>query len=344
MNGPRGGAVLPRVPDTALRLWFCLAGLLLCSGVSELPVPHNVTMEATNNFYVLKWIWDQWETKDTVRFTVDHSYYDQENYVTACNRTAAWQCNLTSENLSYFACYMLRVRAEGPGKSSNWHSLLFCPHINASLGPPSDVKLESSNSGLRVTIEEPLMANNKQMSFICLPSYHILYWEMDAPQQTYDMKGKQTIVYLHPLKAETEYCLQIRTMCQGLENDNPFTTPKCGKTSGKGLPPLWHILLPVFVFLLLVILLATIYWKKIRSLFPVYIQPTSILGFPMTFTPPLQLPEENCTTLQEVLYSQPEVEPSSSGISQWQGSFLKDSGISFWESKSSSGQDTRDKS
>uniref|UniRef100_A0A8C9TR88 Fibronectin type-III domain-containing protein n=1 Tax=Scleropages formosus TaxID=113540 RepID=A0A8C9TR88_SCLFO len=159
---------------------LCTVTLTLLSvgpAAAALPMPRNVTVEAVNNLYVLKWMWDQWETNYTVRFT--------EHYTMACNRTAEWQCDLTPQKLNYWASYTLRVRAEGPGQNSEWQRLLFRPHMQASLGPPSDVKVESSDSRLRVTFKEPLMAHNESVSSICLPSYRIQYWELDASLQVW---------------------------------------------------------------------------------------------------------------------------------------------------------------
>nr|QYB23513.1 cytokine receptor family B5a [Scleropages formosus] len=345
MNGGRSSWVPERAGDGARQLWPCLSGLLLCTAAAALPMPRNVTVEAVNNLYVLKWMWDQWETNYTVRFTVDYSFSDQEHYTTACNRTAEWQCDLTPQNLNYWASYTLRVRAEGPGQNSEWQRLLFRPHMQASLGPPSDVKVESSDSRLRVTFKEPLMAHNESVSSICLPSYRIQYWELDASLQRQELEVHLTEVSLRHLKALAVYCLQVRTICTKLEMASLFTPPKCERTQGSSHSLLWILLLLVFGFVLLLILLATKYCSKFKEIFPVYSLPTSILDLPMTITPLLQIPEENCTTLhiqEEVLCHQPEVESSGLSVSQWQDSSTKDLGISSWRSNLSSGQHTRD--
>uniref|UniRef100_A0A8C9SX59 Fibronectin type-III domain-containing protein n=1 Tax=Scleropages formosus TaxID=113540 RepID=A0A8C9SX59_SCLFO len=112
---------------------------------AALPMPRNVTVEAVNNLYVLKWMWDQWETNYTVRFT--------EHYTMACNRTAEWQCDLTPQKLNYWASYTLRVRAEGPGQNSEWQRLLFRPHMQGKSRPRTQC---ATSSWLSQDFEDPV--------------------------------------------------------------------------------------------------------------------------------------------------------------------------------------------
>ncbi|KAG7463674.1 hypothetical protein MATL_G00179090 [Megalops atlanticus] len=310
-----------------------LAFILTLTVAEALLSPENVTMEAVNTRYVLRWDWDQTHANYTVKFTAGYTYSNEhgEPDKWVCNRTTEKQCDFSFQNLHYLASYKVWVRAEGRNESSCWHLLKFCPEEHASLGPPPHVEVVSGEAMLMVNIAEPVTVYNASMSSIMPLSFRVQYWEKDATHQKSNQSLTATWGTLSPLKPWTEYCLKVCAFSMEYDKTSPFTNKLCVQTRGKKNRLFWKILPGVLICLLLVILPVYVYRNTIKSLCLPPNLPSSIQDPPPAVTPLLQPWEESCTVLAVVAaptpQCQPEFEQRELPQAQRQDSSGQDSGI-----------------
>ncbi|XP_036401719.1 interferon alpha/beta receptor 1a-like [Megalops cyprinoides] len=308
-----------------------LAFLLTLTVAEALLRPENVTMEAVNTRYILRWNWDQTQANYTVRFTAGYTYSNEKSYNWVCNRTAENQCDFSFQNLYYWACYTVQVQAEGQRESSQWYPLKFCPDEHASLGPPPHVEVISREAMLTINITEPLTIHNVSMSSIMPLSFWVQYWEKDASQQKSNKKLNTSWGTLTLLKPWTEYCLKVSAFNTDYKKTSPFTNKLCVQTRGRENRLFWKLLPGLLIFLLLVMSPVYYYRNTIQSPCLLPNLPSSIQDPLPAASPLLQLQEESCPVLAVVAVQtpqcQPEFEQRELLQTQRQDSSGQDSGI-----------------
>ncbi|KAM8858185.1 interferon alpha/beta receptor 1a-like [Synchiropus picturatus] len=253
----------------------CWTLLTLAVGGSAEPAPpQNLTMVTLNTNYQLHWDWNGPPT-DHVTFTVQYlSSYKVEQHKddwsapSRCENTTRRLCDLTHQNLFYFGCYTVRVRAIIKGDPSNWTSTEFCPDRDARLGPPSRVQLSPAGADLEVEITDPLTSSNTSMREMCSSlRYLLLYWEHGATAQR-SQRSRHNREVLRDLQPQTRYCVAVQSVVESYANkSSAFTAAQCAWTAGA--PPWWQILLyflgPLLASFLLVLPVLLLVFRCYRT-------------------------------------------------------------------------------
>ncbi|KAK6309548.1 hypothetical protein J4Q44_G00194290 [Coregonus suidteri] len=290
-----------------------------------------------NTQYILTWDWDQTTTGNAVTFTAEYiAVFEmkmKKDWSRVCDGTTHTRCDLTGSDLLYLGRYMLRVRASAGGLHSHWVYKDFCPHIDASLGPPSRVELapvgEPAGSEhlwppdqhqgsmkapvgnqLDVNISDPLTSTQGSMEDH-IPSlyYHILYWSRsDDPQG------------LNP---------KVEVSSENLTSG--YTAPQCMQTEGD--TPYWQIFLyflvsmvVCFLFVLLPSYAAFRFYRVLKYAFYPSIQlPAHIQEYLCDSSPASRSDIPRLLTAKAELCSPPSELEQDSGRHSRQGS--GDSGV-----------------
>ncbi|XP_062302811.1 interferon alpha/beta receptor 1a-like [Osmerus eperlanus] len=286
-------------------LHFCLAVIFSSSVFAALPSPQNVKMDAINTRYILLWEWNQ-SQHDKVTFTAEFTFSnDESGYTRICTGMTQKWCNFSSK-LDYFASYELRVRAEGhAGLKSSWAIRKeFCPEEDATLGPPTHVRVEPGNGMVTISFREPMTEQGAPMSFILKNmAFKLQYWDTQTPSQkvTKVIQATQHTLILQPRK---QFCLQVSAISEEYEKVSPHTQMQCVTTTGD--LTVWLILLAV-VGPALSIGLVYIYRRKKRRVPSHSIKPSSILGLPKSLTPlSVDSSEESCAVMTVVTNGWPQ--------------------------------------
>ncbi|KAJ8350892.1 hypothetical protein SKAU_G00260220 [Synaphobranchus kaupii] len=251
-----------------------------------LPSPHNLTLQTLNTQYILRWEWEQQTlANQNITFTAQFlpAYKirrKKQDWKLVCNTTLDTHCDFTNSQLHYQGIYLLRVRADCGGESSEWVQKEFCPHEDANLGPPSKVEVFPGNGLLRLWISDPLTSNNKSMREKLLPSLYFLiqYWRQSQTvvEDIRVLETSQNDVTLVNLQSRTTYCVTVRSHIDFYNKTSQFSPVLCMKTTGQ--IPVWLVILVVLP--VLVVLSISLY----RS-FPL---------IKSTFFPSAQLPDSMC--------------------------------------------------
>ncbi|KAJ8379146.1 hypothetical protein AAFF_G00230580 [Aldrovandia affinis] len=263
-TGVGNSAMLPVNPG--------LAFIFTATAAIALHSPYNVTMEAVNTRFILKWDWDRTQANYTMTFTAEYVLSHLEDrrlsYRRVCYRTAERWCDFSFQNLSFSSTYLVSVRAEGRQETSRWSVLPFCPEEEASLGPPSGVEVHCGEATLTVIVAEPLTVYNVPMSSVLPLSYRVQYWERHAPQRnrTQELKGTQgTVTVLQP---GAEYCLRICAFNLNYDKISSYTGQQCVQTSGTGHHVLWSTPLSALCCVMLACALWTCHGRSRRLCLP----------------------------------------------------------------------------
>ncbi|CAN9498053.1 unnamed protein product [Ophioblennius macclurei] len=306
---------------------LCLLTCCLHSSAAaaQLAPPHNVTMITLNTNYTLSWDYDSSVgNAHAVTFTTQYLpkfklRKKKANWITTCNETAQWSCDLTVFNFHYLGIYMIRVRATVNRIHSDWVQKEFCPDKDAAVGPPSGVRLLPVGSDLEVSITDPQTIKNTSMKEH-LPKlyYHIHYWERAGDALGTPLRSITNTVTLPNLKAWTWYCVSVQSACDFYNKSSRFTTPLCMQTEGP--VPWWQICLYFFIslmicFLLVTFLLCGFFWirKTIKATFyPVNRLPAHFQQYRHESTdsdiPPLFTPDSESVVCDKVIiFPQPEL-------------------------------------
>ncbi|CAB1329119.1 unnamed protein product [Coregonus sp. 'balchen'] len=330
------------------------------SVVAELSLPQNLTLLTLNTQYILAWDWDQTTTGNAVTFTAEYiAVFEmkmKKDWSRVCDGTTHTRCDLTGSDLLYLGRYMLRVRASAGGLHSHWVYKDFCPHIDASLGPPSRVELAPVGNQLEVNICGPLTSTQGSMKAPVgnqldvnisdpltstqgsmedhIPSlyYHILYWSRSDDPQGLNPKvevSSENLVTLPELEAWTWYCVMVQSRYDYYNKTSGYTAPQCMQTEGD--TPYWQIFLyflvsmvVCFLFVLLPSYAAFRFYRVLKYAFYPSIQlPAHIQEYLCDSSPGSDIPR--LLTAKAELCSPPSELEQDSGRHSRQGS--GDSGV-----------------
>ncbi|XP_010904272.2 interferon alpha/beta receptor 1a isoform X1 [Esox lucius] len=300
--------------------YYFWAAFLAYSVFAALPGPHNLTMDAMNTRYILRWDWNHSLTNDSVHFTAKYTLsnleWDPTLSVGKCVRTTERMCDF-SEELEYSASYVLTVMAEVGGQRSNWSRKKFVPDEDAALGPPSHVEVEPGDAMVTVSFREPMTEKNTPMgSLLSSRLYFTLqYWEKDHPSQKQEKVVDTTERTLSPLKPWTEYCLRVNAFNKDWNKTSPPTSPQCVRTLGKRHPHVWLVLLVLLILLSCVALVYYNYCRRNKSILSKYTFPGNILQKSQDPTSLILFPLEECCTVMSVVAKQ--VELTKQHQQQW---------------------------
>ncbi|KAG5833748.1 hypothetical protein ANANG_G00279170 [Anguilla anguilla] len=252
---------------------FVLVVLSFLQSASEvsaiLPSPHNLSLQTLNTQYILKWEWEQQTpANQSVTFTAQYLHTfkivrKKQDWTLVCNATLDMQCDFSHSQMHYLGNYVLRVRADSAGESSEWvQTSEFCPDQDGDLGPPSKVEVVPGNGLLRVWISDPLTSNNKSMRETLLPSlyFFIQYWKQtkNGVEGSRVLRTSNNEVTLLNLQSWTTYCVRVRSHFDFYNKTSHFSPALCMKTTGQ--VPAW------LVILALCLVLAALFFGLYRSL------------------------------------------------------------------------------
>ncbi|XP_043852406.1 interferon gamma receptor 2 isoform X1 [Dromiciops gliroides] len=208
-------------PAAALRLGHvlrcfcccCLSFLLvLAEPLTQLPAPHNQRIHLYNLEQVLSW--DAVPTNNftsPVLYSVEYKYSQSEwrsMECVNCTRIAEPVCNFTVATpppcFSPFYYVSLRIKAELGELVSDWALVPWFQFFqNATIGPPLDIHVTSSDRSLSITLKPPFKVNFDTFR------YHVYYWEKEGKQKIKSSFISQSI-RLKDLNTPSEYCLQVQ--------------------------------------------------------------------------------------------------------------------------------------
>ncbi|KAJ8004590.1 hypothetical protein DPEC_G00137860 [Dallia pectoralis] len=247
---------------------------------AALPSPDNLTLDAVNTRYILRWNWNHYPTNYSVLFTARYTLSNREGDPSAhrekCVRTTERSCDF-SDVLNYSAMYVLTVMAEAGGQRSNWSRLMFVADEDAALGPPSHVELEPGDAMVTVRFREPMTEQNTPMSSLLHSTvyFRLQYWKKNHPGQKHEKEVDTTERTLYPLEPWTEYCLHVNAFNRELNKTSADTQPKCVTTHGNKLSQM--LLVSLVLLVLLICVGSWIFWRRRKSLPAKYTFPGSIL-------------------------------------------------------------------
>ncbi|XP_064167610.1 interferon alpha/beta receptor 1a-like [Anguilla rostrata] len=246
---------------------FVLVVLSFLQSASEvsaiLPSPHNLSLQTLNTQYILKWEWEQQTpANQSVTFTAQYLPRNIQDWTLVCNATLDMQCDFSHSQMHYNGIYVLRVRADSAGESSEWvQTTEFWPDRDGDLGPPSKVEVVPGNGLLRVWISDPLTSNNKSMRELSPSLYFFIqYWKQtkNVVEGSRVLRTSKNEVTLLNLQSWTTYCVRVRSHFDYYNKTSHFSPALCMKTTGQ--VPAW------LVILALCLVLAALFFGLYRSL------------------------------------------------------------------------------
>ncbi|XP_055008904.1 interleukin-10 receptor subunit beta [Boleophthalmus pectinirostris] len=218
-------------------LLVALSLFLPCILRAQVPPPENLTLQAVNTDYSLRWTWPGMDGQ-TASFTVQCvSKYQlarkNPKWKTACEETSDMSCDLNPLDLHYLGLYT-RVCATVNGNDSDWVPLDFAPAKDAAVGPPTAVQVSAIDSGLEISILEPQTNNNTSMKEkVSSLRYRFTYWEESTGSKSAQfLISPNTRVVQENLQSWTRYCVSVQSLTIEPNRTSTFTVPVCIGTNG----------------------------------------------------------------------------------------------------------------
>ncbi|XP_062861832.1 interleukin-10 receptor subunit beta-like [Trichomycterus rosablanca] len=245
---------------------------LLCFSLSasagKVPSPQNVRVKSFNMGLVLEWDPPQ-KAPGNISQGGDYRYTTEYKgwhlFDTACVNISSLSCDFTNL-VTPFVIFMLRVRAELNGESSDWVETEQMSLEEKSIIGAPDVRLQSRSVGIEVDITEPVLKKSNLKEIFSPISFRILYWSTAEDKK--EMLVDQSSVMLTNLKPNVQYCVQAQII---LDNRTSLmSNVSCKITSPNDQVNLWQIMLAVVVSFLVTaafaLLIAFAAWSSYRGI------------------------------------------------------------------------------
>ncbi|XP_015219079.1 interferon alpha/beta receptor 1a-like [Lepisosteus oculatus] len=258
-----------------------------------LPTPQNITIQAVNTQYIMKWDWDEHQTNRTANFTAEYlpAFKKQRRgkikWTQVCMEITETECDFSPE-LSYYGIYYLRLRANSNGEHSPWTEIEFCPDKNADLGPPSKVEVTSVRGMLEVKLTDPMTTDNTSMRDKVRDLTYLIEYQKDESQSKvspiHKIKTQNNMIIISGLEYWTVYCVRVQALESDLNKRSKFSPVMCRQTEDDGHAPPWLIglvfLLAMVVSCGIILLCFFSFYKSYRTVrkafFPSYELPANI--------------------------------------------------------------------
>ncbi|XP_002942842.5 interferon alpha/beta receptor 1 isoform X1 [Xenopus tropicalis] len=275
-------------------------------GLDGRPYPENVTMEALNTNYMLKWDWD-YSQHPNVTFSVENNseiWPGKWNQVQGCENISRRNCDVSG--IYIYGKYNFRVAASLDNNNRTLsRALRFNPEKDTVIGPPSNVSTELYGTKLHVNVLKVEAFHNDDLKNYCDWEYNLIYWKDSASDREEKTLNEKVGRFTIEVEASTTYCLTVRVVCQTHNRSGLFSETQCITTGADALP-VWSagivigVLLSVVLTAVLVYLCACPLKRYVKHIFyPTGKLPSSIESgmFDSRVKIPFVLQEEEPTDL-----------------------------------------------
>ncbi|KAE8621584.1 hypothetical protein XENTR_v10004887 [Xenopus tropicalis] len=203
-------------------------------GLDGRPYPENVTMEALNTNYMLKWDWD-YSQHPNVTFSVENNseiWPGKWNQVQGCENISRRNCDVSG--IYIYGKYNFRVAASLDNNNRTLsRALRFNPEKDTVIGPPSNVSTELYGTKLHVNVLKVEAFHNDDLKNYCDWEYNLIYWKDSASDREEKTLNEKVGRFTIEVEASTTYCLTVRVVCQTHNRSGLFSETQC-ITTGAG--------------------------------------------------------------------------------------------------------------
>ncbi|OCT91254.1 interferon alpha/beta receptor 1 isoform X1 [Xenopus laevis] len=243
-------------------------------GLDGRPYPENVTIDALNTNYMLKWDWDD-SLYPNVTFSVEMvaegAFSDGWKQVNGCENISMLHCDVSS--IYIFGTYNFRIAASFDNKNRTLsRALRFHPLQDTTIGPPSDMSTELLATMLQIKLLEPKAFHNNYLKNTCDWEYNLIYWK-DSKSDREEKSVKEKLGrFAIEVESSTTYCMKACVECQDSKRRGLFSKKQC-ITTGAGARTVWSVgigigfLVSIVVSAVVVYLCACPFKRYIRHIF-----------------------------------------------------------------------------
>ncbi|XP_066563171.1 cytokine receptor family member b4 isoform X2 [Amia ocellicauda] len=164
---------------------------------------------------------------------------------TACQGITERKCDLT-KLLSVFGQYNFKVRAEQGIFTSPWvQSPRFSLELNTTIGPPSQVSVDTANGFLHVQLQDPVTNfKNKTLEDVYGSiEFNVRYWKDGEEEKTETTEEvNQRTFALTKLQSWTKYCVQAQVFIKAYNKRGEYSKAVCKTTTTNEKTPVWLII------------------------------------------------------------------------------------------------------
>ncbi|XP_018104378.1 interferon alpha/beta receptor 1 isoform X2 [Xenopus laevis] len=244
------------------------------AGLDGRPYPENVTIDALNTNYMLKWDWDD-SLYPNVTFSVEMvaegAFSDGWKQVNGCENISMLHCDVSS--IYIFGTYNFRIAASFDNKNRTLsRALRFHPLQDTTIGPPSDMSTELLATMLQIKLLEPKAFHNNYLKNTCDWEYNLIYWK-DSKSDREEKSVKEKLGrFAIEVESSTTYCMKACVECQDSKRRGLFSKKQC-ITTGAGARTVWSVgigigfLVSIVVSAVVVYLCACPFKRYIRHIF-----------------------------------------------------------------------------
>ncbi|OCT93816.1 interferon alpha/beta receptor 1-like [Xenopus laevis] len=209
-------------------------------GLDGRPYAENLTIEALNTNFTLKWDWD-YSLHPNVTFSVEmlSEIIQQDSWkqVGGCENISILHCDVS--RIYIYGKYNFRVAASFDNKNRTLsRAQQFDPLEDTVIGPPSDVRAELYGTVLQVRVMEHEALHNLKNA--CNWAYNLTYWK-DSVSDREEKSLKDSMGSFEiEVEPSTKYCMRVCVVCPNNKRRSLFSKEQC-ITTDTDTGPVWSV-------------------------------------------------------------------------------------------------------
>ncbi|XP_069616911.1 interleukin-10 receptor subunit beta-like [Ranitomeya imitator] len=204
-------------------------------------LPTNLSMDALDLTYLLKWDWD-FDQSPNATFSVESCLnYKGCNKIRGCENITTPRCNCSG--LTFIGKFILRVSVyDGRRKEKSSSVIMFFPSEDTVFGPPKHLKMDIIDHKLFINVTAPEGFRHAEIYNYCTWQTSLSYWinSTDTREVTVE-EYEQPFYTLDSLEPSTTYCAKAKKKCKKSNRSSLYSQEYCITTDPRSHLAAWII-------------------------------------------------------------------------------------------------------
>ncbi|XP_073524447.1 interferon alpha/beta receptor 1-like [Phyllobates terribilis] len=220
-------------------------------------LPSNLTMDALDLTYLLKWDWD-FDQSPNATFSVERCLnYIGCSKIKGCENITTPRCNCSG--LALIGKFFLRASVyDGRRKEKSSSVIRFSPSEDTVFGPPKDLKMGIIDNKLFINVTAPEGFGHREIYNYCTWRTNLNYWikSTDKQEEVMVKEDNQPFYTIDSLEPSTTYCAKAKMKCDRSNRSSLYSQEYCITTDPRSYLVAWIV---GFTFLGIVLISVILY-------------------------------------------------------------------------------------
>ncbi|XP_073440698.1 interferon alpha/beta receptor 1 [Dendrobates tinctorius] len=203
--------------------------------------PNNLSMDALDLTYILKWDWD-FDQSPNATFSVERCLnYKGCNKIKGCENITTPRCNCSG--LTFIGKFILRVSVyHGRRREKSSSVLMFSPSEDTVFGPPKYLKMGVIEHKLFINVTDPEGFRHSEIYNYCTWRTSLSYWiNSTDPREAMVKEDEQPFYTIDSLEPSTTYCAKAKKKCMKSNRSSLYSQEYCITTDPRSYLVAWII-------------------------------------------------------------------------------------------------------